>query len=580
MQTEVVPRICAPFGYYPKGAGYLKGNIMRASKYLVKTEFDSYEDFLRNYYLMYDDNFNFATDVVDSYAAMEPQRLAIIYCDETGNNARSFTFTEVSERSQRIAYYLKSLGIEKGDRIMLILKRRWEYYMIAMALHRIGAILIPASFQLTSEDILFRANAAQVKMIIAADDDYIINQVEKAKDYCSELKYIALIRKQRDGWIDFSKGERNTKEKFIADPSITFDDHLLIYFTSGTNGPPKLATHSYTYPLGHIVTAGYWQCVVDGGLHFTAADSGWAKFAWGSLYGQWLCGSAVLAFDAANRFDSKVHLEVIKKYKPTTVCVPGTIYRLLMKEGLKKEDFESVRHCCTAGEPLSPVLIKEFKEITGLTIHEGYGQSESNVMIANFPWFEARPGSMGKPAPLFNIVLEDKNGRICPPNTEGEIVVRSLQYGLPEGLIQGYFRDGKIEYAYGTDFEYHTGDIAYRDEDGYYWFVGRNDDIIKCSAYRIGPFEIESVLMMHPSVRECAITGAPDPVRGQVVKATIVLEEGYSPSPELISELQNHVKKHTAPYKYPRIINFVESLPKTNSGKIIRKAIRGEYNPK
>lgn len=551
---------------------------MRASKYLVKTEFESYEDFLRNYYLRYDDNFNFATDVVDAYARKEPERLALLYCDEEGKGERRFTFADIAERSQRTAAYLKSLGINKGDRVLVILKRRWEYWTIAVALHRIGAILIPASYQLTAKDIAYRVNASDAKLLIAADDDYVISQVEYARDDCPGLEATALIRKYRDGWIDFSKGVKNTKEHFVADETITFDDHFLIYFTSGTNGFPKMATHSYTYPLGHIVTAGYWQCVKDGGLHYTGADSGWAKFGWGNFYGQWLCGSAVLAYDAANRFDPKIQLDVIRNYKPTTLCVPGTIYRFLMREGLTKEDFASVTHCCTAGEPLSPSIVEDFRNLTGLTIYEGYGQSESNVMIANFPWFEARPGSMGKPSPLFNIVLEDPDGRICPPNTEGEIVVRSLQYGLPEGLIQGYFRDGKVERAYGDDFEYHTGDIAYRDEDGYYWFVGRNDDIIKCSAYRIGPFEIESVLLTHPSVKECAITGAPDPVRGQVVQATIVLDDGYSPSDELTKEIQDYVKKQTAPYKYPRVVKYVESLPKTNSGKIIRKAIRNEYD--
>ena len=532
---------------------------------------------MRNYFLHYDDNFNFAVDVVDAYARREPDRLALLYCDENGENPKRFTFSEISERSRRSAAYLLSLGIKKGDRVMVILKRRWEYWIIAVALHRIGAILIPASYQLTAKDIVYRANASGTKLIIAADDDYVIAQTELARPECKTLEGTALIRKQRDGWIDYSRGERNTKERFAADNSLRFDDHLLIYFTSGTNGMPKMATHSYTYPLGHIVTAGYWQNVSDNGLHYTGADSGWAKFGWGSFYGQWLCGSAVLGFDAANRFDAKVQLEVIRKYKPTSLCVPGTIYRLLMREGLSADDFASVKHCCTAGEPLSPSIVEEFKNLTGLVIHEGYGQSESNVLIANFPWFEARPGSMGKPSPLFNIVLEDADGRVCPPNTEGEIVVRSLQYGLPEGLIQGYYRDGKVENAYGGDFKYRTGDIATRDEDGYYWFIGRNDDIIKCSAYRIGPFEIESVLLTHPAVKECAVTGAPDAIRGQVVQATIVLDEGYAPSETLIREIQDFVKRQTAPYKYPRVVRFAESLPKTNSGKIIRKAIRGEY---
>ncbi len=546
---------------------------MIASKFLAKTEFASYEDFLRNYFLSYPDNFNFAVDVVDAYAKKEPERRALVWCDDDGNE-RIFNFAEISEISQRTAAYLLSIGIKKGDRVMMILKRRWEYWTTVVALHRIGAIAIPASYQLTTKDIAYRVNAADVKLLICADDDFIVSQVENAVPLCPNLKKKALIRKRRDGWLDITRGIRNMQEHFEVDDSLAFDDHMLIYFTSGTNGNPKMVTHSYTYPLGHIVTAGYWQCVKDGGLHFTGVDSGWAKFGWGLIYGQWLCGSAVLGYDAPNKFSPRKQIEVIRKYRPTTLCVPGTIYRLLMKDGLTGEDFASVEHCCTAGEPLSPIIVEQFRELTGLTIHEGYGQSESSVLIANFPWFEAKAGSMGKPSPLYNIVLENSEGKLVGPNTEGEVVVRSLQYGLPEGLIQGYYQDGKVVNAYGDSFVYHTGDIATRDEDGYYWFVGRNDDIIKCSAYRIGPFEIESVLLTHPAIRECAITGAPDPVRGQVVKATIVLENGYEPSDELTKEIQDYVKKNTAPYKYPRVVRYVQSLPKTNSGKIIRKALR------
>ncbi|MEA5050869.1 MAG: AMP-binding protein [Oscillospiraceae bacterium] len=546
---------------------------MIASRFLAKTTFDSYEDFIRNYYLQYPDNFNFATHVVDAYALEEPERRALVWCDDEGRE-RIFTFRDISDISKRTAAYLRKIGIGKGDRVMMILKRRWEYWTTVVALHRIGAIAIPASFQLRDSDIAYRVNAANVKLLIAADDDFIISQVELARPQCPCLEKIALIRKRRDGWLEFTRGVENTKEEFTVDDSITFDDHMLIYFTSGTDGYPKMVVHSYTYPLGHIVTAGYWQCVVDGGLHFTGVDSGWAKFGWGLIYGQWLCGSAVLGYDADNKFNPRNLINVIKKYRPTTVCVPGTIYRFLMREGLTHEDFASVRHCCTAGEPLTPAIIEDFKNITGLDIYEGYGQSESSVLVANFPWFAPRAGSMGRPSPLYNIVLQDERGRICPPGVEGEIVVRSLQYGLPEGLIQGYFRDGQVFNAYGDSFVYHTGDLAYRDEDGYFWFVGRTDDVIKCSAYRIGPFEIESVLYKHPAVLECAITGAPDEIRGQVVKASIVLAPGYAPSPALTKELQDYVKQHTAPYKYPRIVDYVDSLPKTTSGKIIRKKIR------
>ena len=349
---------------------------------------------------------------------------------------------------------------------------------------------------------------------------------------------------------------------------------MIIYFTSGTTGMPKMVLHEQSYPLGHITTAGYWQQVRENGLHLTMVDSGWAKFGWGCIYGQWICGTAMLGYDGDNKFDPRKLIDKIREHRPTTVCVPGTIYRFLMREGLTADDFSSVQHCCTAGEPLSPEIIKDFKAITGLTIHEGYGQSESSVLVANFPWLAPRAGSVGKPSPIYDIAIVDKEGKPCAPGFEGEIVIRGHDKKVPEGLFRGYWSKDGITVPWAEDGIYHTGDMVWADEDGYFWFVGRNDDMIKCSAYRIGPYEIESVLLTHPAVHECAITGAPDPIRGQVVKATIVLEKGFTGSPELTTELQQHVKKLTAPYKYPRVVEYVDALPKTTSGKIQRHVIR------
>ena len=545
---------------------------MLLKKFIGRTQFESYEDFKKNYQVQYPDDFNFATHVVDAWAQEEPDRRALVWLDDHGGE-RTFTFSDISELSRRAAAWLKARGIGKGDRVMLELKRRWEYWVTAVALHRLGAILIPASYQLAAHDISYRIQAAGAKMFIAAQDPWIIQQAEEAKADCPGL-LMALVGESREGWLDYSRGIRETEPTFIRDETLTVRDMMLMYFTSGTTGMPKMVLHDFSYPLGHIVTAGYWQQVWDRGLHLTVTDSGWAKFGWGCIYGQWICGSAVLGYDMNNKFNPRHLIDAIAKYKPTTLCVPGTMYRFMMREGLTGPEFASVKHCCTAGEPLSPEIVREFRDITGLTIHEGFGQSESSVLVANFGWFPAQPGSMGKPSPLYDIALVDAQGNVCRAGEEGELVVRNLDKHIPEGLIRGYWRDGQVASAYDENHVYHTGDIAWMDEAGYYWFVGRNDDMIKCSAYRIGPFEIESVLMTHPSVHECAITGAPDPIRGQVVKATIVLEAGYAPSEELTKEIQVYVKRMTAPYKYPRVVEYVAELPKTTSGKIIRHKLR------
>lgn len=542
-------------------------------KFMNRTSFASYEDFRKNYTLTCPPDFNFATHVVDGWAAQEPDKLALLYCND-GGEERSFTFAQMSRLSRKAAGYLRSLGIGKGDRVILQLKRRWEYWVTAVALHRIGAVLIPCSYQMAAKDIVYRANAAQARLLVAVNDPWVIEQVETALPDCTTLKLVALVGEQREGWLDYAAGLESADDSFVIEPTLTAADPMLIYFTSGTTGQPKMVAHIQSYPLGHITTAVYWQQVENNGLHLTVVDSGWAKFGWGCIYGQWLGGSAMLGYDADNKFNPRHLIDVISRYRPTTVCVPGTIYRFMMKEGLTREEFASVHHCCTAGEPLSPDIVRQFQQMTGLTIHEGYGQSESSVLVGNYCWFPPRAGSMGKPAPIYDIVLLNPDGKQCAIGEEGELVIRGLDKGIPEGLFHGYFRDGVLTPAYDKDYIYHTGDMCWQDEEGYFWFVGRNDDMIKCSAYRIGPFEIESVLMTHPAVHECAITGAPDPIRGQVVKATIVLSAGYTPTPELTRELQNHVKHLTAPYKYPRVVEYIDALPKTTSGKIIRRMVR------
>ncbi len=547
-------------------------------RFIERTGYDSYRDFKENYHLHYDDDFNFATHVVDAWAEEEPDKLALVWCDDHGRQ-RTFTFSQMARLSRQAAGWLRSQGIGRGDRVMVILKKHWTYWVTAVALHRLGAVLIPASYLLTAKDIAYRLDAADVKLLIAIDDPFVVEQVEEARRDGARACPLALADGIRPGWADYCAGVEQSPDDYVIYPDHHVRDQMLIYFTSGTTGMPKMVVHDFSYPLGHIVTAKYWQQVQNGGLHLTGVDSGWAKFGWGCIYGQWLAGSAMLGYDGDNKFSARRMIEVIRTYRPTTVCVPGTIYRFMMKEGLTREDFSSVRHCCSAGEPLSPEIIKDFRDLTGLTLHEGYGQSEGSVLVANFPWFAPRPGSAGKPSPLYDIALVDARGNPCKAGEEGELVIRNLDKFYPECLLRGYWADGKLVPPYDEHYVYHTGDMMWMDEDGYYWFIGRNDDIIKCSAYRIGPFEIESVLLTHPAVYECAITGAPDPLRGQVVKATIVLAPGTTGDDALTKELQSYVKRLTAPYKYPRVVEYVDALPKTTSGKIIRKHIRNSAPP-
>ena len=550
------------------------------NKYLPRVDFDSYEDFKKNFTINVPDDFNFGFDIVDGWAENEPGKTALVWCNDHGEE-HIFTFNDVKAYSNRICNYLKSLGLRKGDKVMLIMKRRYEYWMTATALHKMGIVMIPASFQLTEKDLIYRINAAGVKMIIIAPDDNIISHVENSLDQCPTLQYKAMVHEPgagREGWIDYRSAFLAHSDVFTrptGEDAVMAKDPTILYFTSGTTGMPKMVQHIQSYPLGHILTAKYWQQVEDNGLHLTVSDSGWAKFSWGKIYGQWISGSGILGYDM-DKFDSDKLLRVIEKYKITTFCAPATMYRFMIKEDLTKYDLSSIHHCCMAGEPLNPVVFEQWEQLTGHKLYEGFGQTETPVLLANFEWIEPKPGSTGKPSPIFDIQLINDEGKECEIGEEGEIVIRGAAKTHPVGLTVGYYLDDAANEKLWAGGDFHTGDNAWKDEDGHIWFIGRVDDVIKCSGYRIGPFEVESALMTHPAVLECAITAAPDPVRGQVVKATVVLvkNKGYEPTDELRKELQNHVKRVTAPYKYPRILEFVEELPKTTSGKIKRGDIR------
>lgn len=544
------------------------------NKYLSKVDFSSYEDLVENYQVNIPENFNFAYDVVDEYAKTQPNKIAIVWCDEHGAET-TFTFAQLKEYSDKTANFFKSIGIKRGDPVMLVLKRRYEFWFCILALHKLGAITIPATHLLTSKDFVYRANAADIKMVVCVPDPEVIKHVEDAQAKSPSLIYKALICESKDGWIDFTKAvdeASNVFDRPQGDQASQNDDISLLYFTSGTTGMPKMVQHDYVYPLGHIYTAKYWQNVIDGGLHLTVADTGWAKAVWGKIYGQWLAGSAVFVYDF-DKFVPKEMLEIISRHKVTTFCAPPTIYRFLIKEDLTKYDLSSLQYCVVAGEPLNPEVFNQFYKATGIELKEGFGQTELTVVLSITRWTEAKPGSMGKASPGYDIDLIDENGNSCQDGEEGQIVIRTNKM-KPAGMFGGYYRDAALTHKVWHDDVYYTGDMAWRDEDGYFWFVGRADDVIKSSGYRIGPFEVESALIEHPAVLECAITAVPDEIRGQIVKATVVLTKNYTASNELVKELQEHVKNVTAPYKYPRIIEFVDELPKTISGKIRRVEIR------
>ncbi len=522
-----------------------------------------------------DENYNFAYDVVDRLANEKPDKLAMVWCNETGDE-KFITFKDMKENSDKVASYFLSLGIRKGDAVMLILKRHFEWWYCMMALHKIGAIAIPATNQLMIKDIVYRVNAASIKAVVCTSDGHISDLIDEAQKETDTLSIKILARGYKKGWLSYEDGIAQAPA-FMAptgEERPKAEEIMLMYFSSGTTGMPKMVAHNHYYSLGHIPTAVYWHNVDPEGLHLTVAETGWGKAVWGKLYGQWLAEAAVFTYDF-DRFNPDEMLKRIAKYKVTTFCAPPTIYRFLIKEDLTKYDLSSVKYCTTAGEALNPEVFNRFKELTGIRLMEGFGQTETTLCLLTSTWMDPKPGSMGKPSPLYDMDLVDENGKSVEPGEVGEIVIR-LDKGIPTGLMLEYYRDAEKTRQAMHDGLYHTGDTAYRDEDGYFWYVGRTDDIIKSSGYRIGPFEVESVIMEHKSVLECAVTGVPDPVRGQLVKATIVLVKGYEPSEELKAEIQEYVKTHTAPYKYPRIIEFVTELPKTISGKIRRTEIRAK----
>ena len=545
-------------------------------RYCPRIDFDSYEDLKQNYRCNVPENFNFAYDIVDEWAKVQPEKLALVWTNDSGDMKR-FTLTDINNLRDRAANVFLSRGIKKGDVVMLILRQRPEVWVCMTALMKIGAVCIPASYQLTPKDISYRCNTAGVKMLVCVDEAEIIGHIKGALPECENRPMLMAVGDDiPEGFADFRREVSEASPLFArpaGEAATRNTDPMLVYFSSGTTGWPKMVLHDFVFPLGHIVTAKYWQCVQDDHIHMTQTDSGWAKFAWGKIFGQWICGAAIGAYDT-QKFVPHSLLEAVLRIRPTTFCAPATIYRYLIKEDLSGYDLSFIQHASLAGEPLNPEVYKKIGDLTGLKVYEGFGQTESSVLLANFPWVDIRPGSMGKPSPLYNIDLIDADGASCEDGIVGSIVVRDTDKQHPLGLFREYWKDESAMRKAWNNGIYNTGDMAWRDADGYYWFVGRSDDVIKCSGYRIGPFEVESVLLEHPSVLECAVTAAPDPVRGQVVKATIVLAKGYTASEELKKQLQNHVKRTTAPYKYPRIVEFVDALPKTISDKIQRNVIR------
>ena len=545
-------------------------------KFLSRTVFTSQEDYIRNFRIRVPADFNFAYDVVDAYAAEEPDKKALLWTDDRGGEIQ-FTFADMKRETDRTASYFQSLGIGRGDMVMLILKRRYEFWFSILALHKLGAVAIPATHLLTRKDVVYRCNMAGIKAIVAAGEPVITGHIAAAMPESPTTKLLISVGPEvPEGFLDFHEGIRHAAPFVRPQHVNTNDDIMLMYFTSGTTGEPKMVAHDFTYPLGHISTGCFWHNLHEGSLHLTIADTGWAKAAWGKLYGQWLAGANIFVYDH-EKFTPADILRKIGQYRITSLCAPPTIYRFLIREDLSKYDLSSLEYCTTAGEALNGAVYDTFKRLTGVRLMEGFGQTETTLTLATFPWMEPKPGSMGVPNPQYDIDLLTPDGRSAEDGEQGQIVIRTDR-GKPLGLFKEYYLNDGMMHEVWHDGVYYTGDVAWRDEDGYFWFVGRADDVIKSSGYRIGPFEGESALMTHPAVVECAITGVPDEIRGQVVKATIILGDKYRPraGEELIRELQDHVKQITAPYKYPRIIEFVDELPKTISGKIRRKAIRAD----
>ncbi len=556
-------------------------------RFLKQTHFESVEDYNKNLEFIIPEHFNFAYDVMDAWAEEAPDKLALLWTNDQGEEIRA-TFGQLKEQSDQAASYLQSLGIGKGDPVMLILKRRYEWWIVMLALHKLGAVVIPATHMLTKKDIIYRNTRASVKAIICVDDAYVTGQIQLAMPESPSVKVLVsvsscLSRCQRDipnGWHDWQQ-EWQQAPAFVRPAFVNNnEDTMLMYFTSGTSGEPKMVAHDFLYAMGHLTTGVFWHNLHEGSLHLTVADTGWGKAVWGKFYGQWFAGATVFVFDH-EKFNADTLLRQMEKYKVTSFCAPPTIYRFMIREDLSKYDLSSLQYCCTAGEALNPAVFDKLKEKTGLSIMEGFGQTETTMTLGTFPWMTPKPGSMGIPNAQYSIALVRADGTPCEDGEKGEIVIK-VGDRKPVGLFKGYYRDEEKTREAWHDGYYHTGDMAWRDEDGYYWFEGRIDDVIKSSGYRIGPFEVESALMTHPAVVECAITGVPDDIRGMVVKATVVLGKEWKDKAgdDLVKELQQHVKKVTAPYKYPRIVEFVDELPKTISGKIRRVEIRKKDSQK
>ena len=548
-------------------------------EYLVDDrDFTDYEDFKKNCKLKTKQDFNFAYDIVDRYASDFPGKRALVWINDEGEE-KTFTFDDISRESKRAAYWLVSKGIKKGDTVMLVLRRRYEWWILMPALHRIGAIVIPATDQLLQSDIEYRTNAADVKMIISYDNPIIQGEIEKSMPNSKTVQYLVTVGKEkRDGWLSFHEEYEKAPAEFprpVGEAATHNKDPMLLYFTSGTSGYPKMVLQDYDYPIGHIMTAKYWHGVVEDGLHLTIAETGWAKSTWGKLYGQWIAGTALFVYDM-NMFKPAKMLEMISKYGLTTFCAPPTVYRYLVRQNLSKYDLSKCTRFSTAGEALNDEVYNKWLEQTGKKIYEGYGQTESTIICGNFlELSEIRPGSMGRPNPLYNVEILDANNKSVPAGEIGELCIH-VEDGRPFGLLMGYHKDVALTANAFDGGVYHTGDNVYMDEDGYVWFVGRKDDIIKTAGYRVSPFEVESILQKHPAVMECAVTGVEDPKRGMAVKATIVLSPGYDKKDpkEMEIELSTFAKENTAMYKCPRIFEFLPELPKTISGKIRRVEIR------
>ena len=555
-------------------------------RFLTQTKFTSEDDYAKHLHFIVPENFNFAYDVMDVWAEEKPDKVALLWTSERGEEV-STTYREFKEQTDRTAAYFMQLGIKHGDKVMLILKRHYQWWLSMMALCKVGAIAIPATHMLTVHDIVYRNQSASVKYIICANDEYITEQIAKAMPDSPTVKALVAVNALSELDKPIPEGFHDWRKEWAEAPAFvrpdnvnTNEDTMLMYFTSGTSGEPKMVAHDFLYALGHLTTGVYWHNLHANSLHLTVADTGWGKAVWGKLYGQWFAGATVFVYDH-EKFTAEKIMRQMEKYHITSFCAPPTIYRFMIREDFSKYDLSSLEWCTTAGEAMNPSVANRFKELTGVTIYEGFGQTETTMTLGTFPWVKPKPGSMGKPNPQYDVQLLRQDGTECEDGEKGEICIR-IGDKKPLGLFKGYYRDEERTKETWHDGIYHTGDMAWHDEEGYYWFVGRTDDVIKSSGYRIGPFEVENALMTHPAVVECAITGVPDPIRGMIVKATVVLVPEYKAKAgdELIKELQNHVKHETAPYKYPRLIEFVNELPKTISGKIRRVEIREKDNQK